>query len=297
MLPTCNQPTRIYASAKTHKFSSVDRVNINDLKFRPITDQTGTMTQNAAKVISDYLRPVYKNKYAINDTLSFADMIKRLPPLPDDEEYVSYDVLSLFTNITSDETVDYIIGSIYTHKKLPQICRKLVFRGLIEKITKDCTFQLSFKFYKQIDGCAMGRPLFVILSDIDMAKMEDDAVEKCQPNFYKRYVDGTINHRKINQIDLLFNDLNNHHQNIKLTLELNPKKFLQTNLEFQNGILITSVHRKETKLPTPWKSKITKKYKRNLIIRDLHRSKRISTDFTKEKNIIKNKLKKPGFSN
>ena len=38
MLPTSNQPARIYASAKTHKFSSVDSVNINDLKFRPIID-------------------------------------------------------------------------------------------------------------------------------------------------------------------------------------------------------------------------------------------------------------------
>ena len=63
MLPTSNQPARIYASAKTHKFSSVDNVNINDLNFRPIIDQTGTMTNNAAKVISDYLKPLCENKY------------------------------------------------------------------------------------------------------------------------------------------------------------------------------------------------------------------------------------------
>ena len=43
MLPTSNQPARIYASAKTHKFASVDSVNINDLKFRWIIYQTGTM--------------------------------------------------------------------------------------------------------------------------------------------------------------------------------------------------------------------------------------------------------------
>ena len=53
MLPTSNQPARIYASAKTHKFSSANSVNVNDFKFRRITDQTGTMTYNAAKVISD----------------------------------------------------------------------------------------------------------------------------------------------------------------------------------------------------------------------------------------------------
>ena len=84
MLPTSNQPARIYATTKIRKFSSVDSVNINDLKFRSIIDQTGKMTCNAAKVISDYLRPLCKNKYTIDDTLSFADMIKCLPSLPDD---------------------------------------------------------------------------------------------------------------------------------------------------------------------------------------------------------------------
>ena len=44
-------------------------------------------------------------------------MIKRLPPLPDDEEYVSYNAVSLFANIPLDETIDYIIENIYTHKK------------------------------------------------------------------------------------------------------------------------------------------------------------------------------------
>ena len=99
-------------------------------------------------------------------------MIKPLPPLPDDEEYVSYDVVSLFANIPLDETIDYQIQSIYTHKKLPQICSKLVFRRLLEKITKDCTFQLCFKLYKQLDGCAVGGPLSLTLSNIYMAKMK-----------------------------------------------------------------------------------------------------------------------------
>ena len=74
-------------------------------------DQTGMMTYNAAKVISDYLSPPCKNKYTINNTL-FADMIKCLPPLPGDEEYVPYDIVSLFTNLPLDETIDYIIESI-----------------------------------------------------------------------------------------------------------------------------------------------------------------------------------------
>ena len=62
ILPTSNQPARIYASAETRKFSPVDRVDVNDSKFQPIIDQIGTMTYNAAKVISDYLISLCKNK-------------------------------------------------------------------------------------------------------------------------------------------------------------------------------------------------------------------------------------------
>ena len=45
------------------------------------------MTYNSAKAISDYVKPLYKNKY-INNTISFAGMMKRVLPLPDDEENV-----------------------------------------------------------------------------------------------------------------------------------------------------------------------------------------------------------------
>ena len=99
-------------------------------------------------------------------------------------------------------------------------------------------------------------PLSITLSDIYMAKMDKDIVEKPQPKFYKCYVDDIINCPKKNQVDLLFNDLVNYHQSIDLTLELNPKRFLSINIEFQNGIL--SGHCKEIKLPTPWNSKMPK---------------------------------------
>ena len=38
----------------------------------------------------------------------------------------------------------------------------------------------------------------------------------------------------------------------------------------------TRVHRKKTKVPTPWASNIPKTYKRNIIKAELYRAKRIS---------------------
>ena len=70
------------------------------------------MRYNAPNVISDYLKPLCKNKYTIKDILLFADMIKCLPSLLNDEEYVSFDTMSLFTNISLGETIHYIIERI-----------------------------------------------------------------------------------------------------------------------------------------------------------------------------------------
>ena len=57
-----------------------------------ITSQIGTYTYNASTVISQCLKPLCENKYKINDTQTFASVMKNQAPLDPDEEYVSYDL-------------------------------------------------------------------------------------------------------------------------------------------------------------------------------------------------------------
>ena len=80
---------------------------------------------------------------------------------------------------------------------------------------------LNSNLYKQIDGCTMGGPLSVTLSDIYMTKTEE-VVKPTNSSFYKRYVDDRISKKKKDQPDLLFENLNNHHLNIKYTIETMP---------------------------------------------------------------------------
>ena len=56
-----------------------------------------------------------------------------------------------------------------------------------------------------------------------------------------------------------------------------------------------NVYRKNTKLPSPWTSKTPKRYKRNTINGDLHRSKRISSNFDEEIPLIKEKFMKADY--
>ena len=93
----------------------------------------------------------------------------------------------------------------------------------------------------------------------------------------------------------MFKKLNNYHPKIKLTIEINPPKFLDTEIIISNNEVVTSVHRKESKLPVPWESKVPKHYKRNSLLGELHRAKKISSNFQRKVKNIKEKFSKANF--
>ena len=74
--PVSNLPARFFVTTTTHKFKSLEEINVDQLKLRPIIDQTGTYIYNTSKVIAKYLKPFAKNEYTINDTLTFPDLVK-----------------------------------------------------------------------------------------------------------------------------------------------------------------------------------------------------------------------------
>ena len=84
-----------------------------------------------------------------------------------------------------------------------------------------------------------------------------------------------FNRGKVNTNDTDFERSYNHHLKIKLTIELNTKKFLYTNLICINGIHNTLINKRSTKLLIAWLSEVRKCYKHSVIIGDLHQSKRI----------------------
>ena len=51
-----------------------------------------------------------------------------------------------------------------------------------------------------------------------------------------------------------------------MTVEVNPRKFLDTEIMVKNGIIETSVVVKESKIPNHWSSAVPKKYEINAIL-------------------------------
>ena len=88
---------------------------------------------------------------------------------------------------------------------------------------------------------------------------------------------------------MLFEDLNSYHQNVKLMVEVNPSKLLDTGLIREKGSMLMQVFNEPHKFPVHWSSKIPIRYKRNAIIEELPRAKRIAFNFDKEIQRIREK--------
>ena len=167
MRPISNQPGKIYATAKTHKFDSLENITIQNLKFHSIISQIETYTYNTAKVLSDYLKLLCQNEYKIKDTQSFASQIKE--QLHQMKMKNMSHMMWIPYSLTFLCKKPFTILSIkFTQKRnFPKSAIKQLSRLLI-KVTTECLFQLKQKLYKQTEGCSMGGPLSVTLADIHM---------------------------------------------------------------------------------------------------------------------------------
>ena len=146
--------------------------------------------------------------------------VVRFTSFNNDEEYISYNVDNLFTNISVKETTDYILEEIYVNRKMKPICSKLVFKLLLYKLTTECTFQFNLKFFKQIDGCSMDGPMLVSLPVIHMTRIENNVVKVEKPLFHRRFVDNIINRRNKNDRNIIYENLNKYHPKINLTIAI-----------------------------------------------------------------------------
>ena len=76
-------------------------------------------------------------------------MFLKQDPLLPDEEFVSHDVESLFTNVPVHETIYYILQVIYAEEKLPNISSKLIIKRLQGGPQKCPYFSLAITFTKK----------------------------------------------------------------------------------------------------------------------------------------------------
>ena len=103
--PIGSRPGILYGNSKIHK-PVVDNLPI----FWPILSAINTPGYNIAKFLIPILESLTHNEYTIKDSFNFAKEIKTY----DSSLYMaSFDVESLFTKISSDETINNCVSDLH----------------------------------------------------------------------------------------------------------------------------------------------------------------------------------------
>ena len=135
---------------------------------------------------------------------------------------VSFDVVSLFTNVPLEQTINIIIKRIYDKNEINTNIPKQEMKELLYLCTKNAHFTLNSKTYVQVDGVAMGSPLGHVLANIFMVELEQNIIPTLSKDIslWKRYVDDTICFVNSSRISHILESSNNFYNNIKFTTEI-----------------------------------------------------------------------------
>ena len=211
---------------------------------------------NASKFLADILSQLIgHNRYAVRNSTSFVDFL-RSETILDHEVMVSFDVVSLFTNVPVEAACDVAFQRLNADATLPdrtdlspaQVTELLGF------VLKSTYFMYDGLFYEQQEGAAMGSPVSAVIANLYMESFEEDALNACPPEFkpriWKRYVDDTFIVTNRSATDCLLNYVNAQQPSIRFTMETEDNSriaFLDTLVHRDSeGRLTTTVYRKPT---------------------------------------------------
>ena len=222
--------------------------------LRPIISNVGTITRNLAGWLASILTP-YLGKFSGSHLINSLDLKDKLTNFNDHStslvKLVSLDIVSLFTNVPTQDVINFIGRKIDSGDIVVPI-PKHSFIELIELCVNNNVFQFQNEFYRQKFGISMGSPLSPVLANLYMEYFESELLPSItpQPILWYRYVDDIIalwpNDK---DFDAFFDQVNNLAPSIKFTTEWEVEgsmPFLDTRIHRSSAGFHFSIYRKPT---------------------------------------------------
>ncbi|XP_062704289.1 uncharacterized protein LOC134286653 [Aedes albopictus] len=230
---------RIYGLPKAHK---------PELPLRPVVPNITSPTYQLSKYVSNIIQAATNCEYNIRDSFTFAAEIKHLK-VPEDHVIVSFDVISLFTNVPKELILRAIREDWDRIKEHTQI-NMYLFLEIVNFCLDNSYFMFRSQIYSQKFGTAMGSPLSPILADIVLNKLITTVVQSLDfvILFLKKYVDDFFIVLPRDKVQATLEAFNNYNERLQFTVE-----------EENNGRLpfldILVIRNDDQTLSTEWYSK------------------------------------------
>lgn len=231
----------IYGLPKIHKQNS---------PLRPITSSMKLPCYELSKYIGKILQNVTNNSiYSVKNSFEFIEKAKLLK-LHDNDVLVSFDAVSLFTNIPVQLAINIVKKKWNFIKEHTKLSLTKFLEILNFCLNENILLQYNNKVYKQIHGMPMGNPLSPTIADLVLDFLLDESFQVLErPKFLSKYVDDifvVMDYRKIDDMLLVFNGFDSK---IQFTIEEEHNReiaFLDVKVYRDEGRLSFNWHQKPT---------------------------------------------------
>ena len=194
----------------------------------------------------------------------------RTNALDDDEVMVSFDVVSLYTNVPVKEAIREAGNRLYAGDlKMPPVDKETFIK--LAELSSNVIISTHNGYYQQRDGLAMGSPSAPHLANVWLSTHEPTI--KTDAKIYDRYMDDILRSIKKHLIESKLTEINGLHPNLKFTVEEGKLLFLDMCIIHINNYTESAWYTKstDTGLTMNFHALAPRKYKRLVVQGFIHR--------------------------
>ena len=218
----------LYLLPKIHKIKQAGEFP----KGRPIISANGCPTERISAFVDENIKGIVPElKSYIKDTTDFIHKIESII-VPENCILVTFDVVSLYTNIPNDEGIRSVARAL--QKCHPPLAAPRIVLKFLKEVLHKNVFNFNGKNYLQVGGTAMGTKLAPSYANIFMGDLEQKLLQSAEkePFFWVRFIDDVFciwTHGQ-ESLEKFHEHLNSQHPTIKFTKEQSTEKivFLDT---------------------------------------------------------------------
>ncbi|XP_036317378.1 uncharacterized protein LOC118732355 [Rhagoletis pomonella] len=279
---------RLYGLPKIHK---------PQVPLRPIASSVKVPCYKLSKYVGEILKPLISERYNVKNAFNLKERLTNIS-VCDEDVLVSFDVISLFTNIPTMLATKIIMikwDQIQRTTSIP----KHKFQQILDFCLKDNNyFMCNNKLYTQTFGMPMGNPLSPTIADIIMDDLLDNTISELKQHFnidikfINKYVDDIFAITNRNDVNTILETLNKYHPKLQFTMEMEENAsipFLDVRIHKNNNNIVLNWYSKPTSSGRliNYLSSQPRKYKINTAKNLIHKILTISDQKFHEANIEK----------